>query len=173
MIPRGERGATLVELSVALLLGALVAAMMAVWASSVGRAEREHRAEDEVMGELRYAKELLSKDMRSARGFFTTEPDTVSVWIDADRDGEVGLGETITWVLGDDGTLTRQVDETEAGVEADGLDVEQSGFGFLDALPDPVREVSFVLVGTFDEGGSHQERAVAATVAVRNAGSSA
>jgi hypothetical protein len=173
--PRGpaELGATLVELSVALLVGALVASMMAVWASSVGRAEREHRAEDAVMGELRYVKELLSKDLRSARGFFTTEPDTVSLWLDADRDGEVGVGETVTWDFGSGGALTRQVDETEAGIEADDLVLEQSGFAYVDALPDPVHEVSFTLVATFDEGGSVQERGVAATVAVRNSGGSA
>ena len=169
MPTRREAGASLVELSIALLVGAIVAATMALWASSVGRAEREHRAEDGVLADLRFVKELLSKDLRSARGFFATEPEGVSLWLDGDRDGSVGVGETVTWSITSAGELTRQIDSTVAGAEATSLDVAASGFAYLDPLPGTVREVSFTLVATFNEGGAEQRRGVASTVSVRNA----
>jgi hypothetical protein len=160
---------TLVELGVAGLVAALVIGVMVMWASTVIRTETHLGSDDAAAQSLRIARENLGKDIRRAEAVFTAEEDRLEIWIDLDRDGSQSAAERITWTIGEDGTLGRASGDGAARIDAEGLDTAASRFDYDHAAPSEVRNVSFALVLPIDGIADAEDRAVSATVHIRNA----
>jgi hypothetical protein len=160
---------TLVELGVAGLVAAMVIGVMVMWASSVIRTETHLGSDDAAAQSLRMARENLGKDIRRAEAVFTAEDDELEIWIDLDRDGTQSAAERITWAIGEDGTLSRSAGDGAPRIDAEGLDIDASGFAYDDSTPSEVRNVSFALVLPIDGMAAAEDRAVGATIHIRNA----
>lgn len=94
----GERGMTLVELLVAvLILGIIGAISLAVFLSS---AETYGRTDDDVRGQqdIKAVTERLTHDLRLARGIDPgATVNKLVIWVDYNADYKQGAGEKITW----------------------------------------------------------------------------
>lgn len=110
---REEQGLTLVELLTAMFVAALAVAVLAVWVSTVFRANLSQEQDFEVLNEMRFAKAEMVREIRFATAVLpTTTPNTIDIWIDRDGSGGSGPdqpGEQVTWqVVGT--TLVRYED---------------------------------------------------------------
>jgi hypothetical protein len=160
---------TLVELGVAGLVSALVIGVMVMWASTVIRTETHLGSDDDAAQSLRIARENLGKDIRRAEAVFTAEDDVLEIWIDLDRDGTQTSGERIIWTIDEDGTLGRAAGDGAVRIDAEGLDTAASGFAYDGSTPSQVRNVSFTLVLPIEGVADAEDRAVTASIHIRNA----
>ena len=164
---RSEDGMTLVEMSVASFLAALISVVMLSWVFSVSTTDDLHRTDDEVAQDLRFAKDELARDLRS--GAVTALGDqSVTVWLDSDRDDVFTAGESVTWRVETTGELIRQVDGVDPEVILFGLDIDASGFTFDSADPGAVRSVGFdLVVGIAGRGGVPGIRSIGSEISLR------
>jgi type II secretory pathway component PulJ len=167
-LSRNERGMALLELSLAGLISAMIIGVMVVWAGTTINTETHLEADDDAAQDLRMARENLSKDLRRAEEVFTAEFDTVAVWIDENRNGSIETEERIRWSIDEAGTLSRATGTGTARVDVTGLDTDVSGFTYDASAPDEVRNVDFVLTLHLDQVTGADNRAVTASVHIRN-----
>lgn len=117
----GDRGLTLIELTIAFFIASLIAAVMINWLVTVGRADQYEQEAAVALEEMRFAKGLLVKELRFAESIDTAVSDEhkVVVWVDTnDNDAfDPSSGETVTWEFHADGTLTRLTDAPSATAE--------------------------------------------------------
>lgn len=126
---RDERGITLVELSVSMLVTSLLGALMVVWFSAGAGSETSHRSYDEAIADLREVSDRISREVRGAGYLTSASPASLTLWLDGNRNGAEDAGETITWTIAG-ATMTRSTDVVgESAVLATRLG-EGSGFTF-------------------------------------------
>lgn len=97
---RDDRGISIAELVIAMMIFSLVGVMAVSGLSSSTRSIGQ--VDDEVQGlqDLRVVSERLSRDLRQARGIdASSNANQVTIWIDADADYKQTSSETITWKL--------------------------------------------------------------------------
>ncbi len=104
---RGDRGATLVELLVAMTLTAVIGGVVTVVTVDTWRTERVRAVADEQAAAARTATELLSRDLRDARAVLAASPSSVTVWDDRNTDYRRQPAETYTWAVDPAGRLCR------------------------------------------------------------------
>ncbi len=165
---RGEDGLTLVEMSVASFIGALLSVLMISWVFTVYSTDDLHRTDDEAMQDLRFAKDEMARDLRS--GVVTALGDqSVTLWLDWDHDDVVATGESVTWRIETSGELVRHVEGIDPEVILTGLDTEVSGFTFDSSDPGAVRNVGFdLVVGISGRGGTPGTRSISSEISLRS-----
>jgi len=97
---RDERGLSVAELAIAMMIFSMIGVMAVTGLSSSTRSLGQ--VDDEVQGlqDLRVVSERLSRDLRQARGIDASSNSTqVTIWIDSDADYKQTSTETITWHL--------------------------------------------------------------------------
>lgn len=146
--PDPEAGITIVELSVAMLMTALLSAVMITWVFAGFGSDSTHRAYDEALSELRHVTDLLSREIRSA-GYLTAADDlSMTFWLDGDRDGTVDTGELVTWTIESGGNVSRVTDDgSPKTIVATNQSSTDSSFGYDAALPGDITRVTIDLVG--------------------------
>ena len=128
---RGERGLSLLELTVAAAVSALVLAIVVTWIIAVTRVDLDQEADFEGLNELRFAKSQMTKELRFATQSMTaSNPDSIEVWIDLDDSGGTGPdspGEHVIWRILS-GDLVRYTDNNLATsvIWVEGLDLANS-----------------------------------------------
>jgi Tfp pilus assembly protein FimT len=162
---RSDRGVTLVELSVSMFGLAFLSAIMLSWFVGASRVDELHRSDDEVIQELRVARELLTKDIRRARSITAAAPTSLTVWLDADRDLIADDGELVTWAITTDGEFVRSTDTGSAVAHAGSLVVDASSFVYDDVMPASITSVSFHFVARLEDGG---QRSMSSEISLRN-----
>lgn len=165
----GDRGAGIVELSVAMLVSTLVVAMVVTWAGAVISTETHHSSDDEAVQALRIAKEDMGKDIRRAEALTVAGDRYLTLWIDLDRDGTEDSGEAITWMISGSGSLLRAASDGTSRVEAEGIVYEASGFTYDAVAPSEVENVTFLLVAEVTAQAGTEQRSIGATIHIRNA----
>lgn len=167
-----ESGITLVELMVAMMITAILGAVVATWMTSAVKAANMHRDDDIAVQDLRQAKDLLTRELRSAAEVVTLSPTMITVWVDSDYSGAPDDGEIITWSIESDGTLVRWTDvdggSANGVVVLDRVVVSLSGFDYDAPEAPDVRKVSVVLVVT--AGSEHRTRSISTEIFIRNSG---
>ncbi|HEX9977698.1 MAG TPA: hypothetical protein VGB41_03630 [Acidimicrobiia bacterium] len=163
-----DSGTSLIELAMSLLITSLMSASLIAWIGSAGTAAGLHSADDEVVQDLRVAKEHITRDLRIAREVLVAQTTTVSVWVDGDEDEYRDPGETVTWAFSD-GSLTRRTDLTEPISEVANLDAGASRFTYDAVDVAEVAQVQVTLVGTVSVGTvDPSQRSLTVAVHVRN-----
>ena len=97
---RGDRGITLAEVLIAMMIFSLIGGMTVGGLSSSSRSIGQ--VDDEVQGlaDLRVVSERLSRDLRQSRGIdASSNANQVTIWIDVNSDYKQSATETITWKL--------------------------------------------------------------------------
>ena len=97
--PRGEAGVTLVELGVALSITALLSTLMVTWFAAGVGSENSHSSYDAALNDLRTVSDRMSREVRAAGTLSAIAADSLTFWLDLDRDGTEDEGETITWTI--------------------------------------------------------------------------
>lgn len=122
--PSGERGTTLVETMVAILIMSVLGAIILAATIATQRSLRVSDNETNGQIDVALAVDLVSRDIRSARGVVCDQvaPDTtckahLQLWIDANSNYKKDAGETITWRLrlASDNVHYDLVRETDSG----------------------------------------------------------
>jgi len=162
-----ERGLSVAELGVSMVITAIVSVIMVTWVVAVTRTDELHQADDNALQQLRMAKERITRDLRRAEGITVADPHQVTVWLDDDRDGFVDGGELITWTITQGGDLVRSTDETLGVTEAERLSY-RAGFLFDATLPAEVETVHVELVVLVESAGRLEERTIQTDVHLRN-----
>jgi type II secretory pathway component PulJ len=163
-----SRGASVIELTVALLVSAVVVAMMVTWAGAMVAAETHNASDDEATQALRVAKEELGKDIRRAEAVVTAGDRYLALLIDLDRDGEQDSGEQVSWVMSASGELLRADDAGGMRTVVEGLVYEASGFTYTSGASG-IEDVYFRLVAEVTSQAGTEERSIAAEIHIRNA----
>jgi prepilin-type N-terminal cleavage/methylation domain-containing protein len=164
---RADRGMTLVELLVAMLLAAFVAGAVVTWMMSAVRAADHHRDDDRAVQDLRQAKERLTRELRMAAELQGASAGTVVVWIDDNSNGEIDAGEVVTWGITEDGELVRSTDAGDQWVVMRNLVPADSGFTFDAGSVEDIRTIGVVLVTSVERGGA--ARSMTTQIFLRNA----
>jgi type II secretory pathway component PulJ len=162
-----DRGLSVAELGVSLVITAIASVIMVSWVVAVTRTDRLHQADDEALQQLRIAKEKITRDLRRAEDLTVADPDQVTAWLDDDRDGVVDAGETVTWMVTENGDLVRSTDQELGVTEATNLSY-RTGFQYDAALPGDVETVAIELVVLVASGDRLEERAIQTDVYLRN-----
>lgn len=168
---RDERGASIIEIGVSLVITSIMAVAMVNWMSTAGAAAVLHSNDDAVVQDLRLAKERITRELRVAQSVSVATPDQVTVWVDHDGDGFADVGETITWVISTDGTLSRWTDAGDQQVQVSGLVYADSGFGYDDPDAAEVTSIWIGLVATLpprESGAEPGQRSISTQVHLRN-----
>ena len=164
---RDERGVTLIELMVSMLLLAFVSAAVVTGMTSAMRSADLHRDDDRAVQDLRLAKERLTRELRAAAELQAASGSSITVWIDQDADGDVDPGEVVMWEITGAGALNRSTDTTPASAVVVNLDATQSEFAFDAEGVDDIRLITVVLVARV--GTSDGTRSMQTQILLRNA----
>lgn len=164
-----DAGMSLVELGVSMVITSLLAALMVTWFSAGVGSENSHRSYDDALSDLRQVSDRLGKEVRSAGYLTAADATSLSFWLDADRDGVVEDGETITWAI-DGATIVRTTDDgVSSAVLATNLTPSASQFTYDAIDPAAVTRVTVTLIATAETraGGDQLEHTV--EIYLRNA----
>jgi type II secretory pathway component PulJ len=162
-----DRGLSVAELGVSLVITAIASVVMVAWVVAVTRTDQLHQADDNAMQQLRIAKEKITRDLRRAEALTVADPQQVTVWLDDDRDGAVDGGELVTWMVTQDGNLVRSTDLEPGTTEVERLSY-RTGFRFDATVPGDVETVGIELVALVESGGGLEERVIQTDVYLRN-----
>ena len=162
-----DRGVTLVELMVSMLLVAFVSAAVVSGMTSAMRSANLHREDDQAVQDLRIAKERLTRELRTAAELQAASASSITVWIDADATGDEDPGEVVTWEITSVGSLTRSTDTAAASAVVVNLDATESLFAFDAESVDEIRLITVVLVARV--GSSDGTRSMQTQILLRNA----
>lgn len=144
---REELGITIIELSISMAITALLSTVMIVWVFAGFGSDSTHSSYDAALDDLRNVTDRLSSEVRAANHLTAAEEDSLSFWLDANRDGTLDSGELVTWAIQTDGTVVRSTDGGSPGaVLATNLSPTESGFYYDSATPASVTRVSIDLV---------------------------
>lgn len=166
----GDGGVTLVELMVAMMITAILGAVVATWMTSAARAVTMHREDDRAVQDLRQAKDLLTREVRTAAVVTAISSTSLTFWVDANYNGEADDGETITWSI-EPGALVRSTDapgEAEPLVVLEHLVIAGSGFAYDAEVASEVRLVEVALV--VSAGSPDRTRSLSTLIHLRNSG---
>jgi type II secretory pathway pseudopilin PulG len=143
---RSDRGLTLVELGVGMLIGAMLSALMVVWLGAGVRSELTHQSYDEALSDLRDITDQMSREIRTSNALTALGDQSLSLWLDGDRDDEVDTGEIVTWAI-DGSDVLRSVDGTAGAVIlGSSVSSEASVFAYDAATAAEVGRVTITLV---------------------------
>ena len=141
----GDAGMSLVELGVSMVITSLLSVLMVTWFSAGVGSENSQRSYDEALSDLRDVSDRLSREVRAAGYLTEAEPYSLSFWLDSDRDGEVGEGESITWAIEGSDMRRFTEDDSENVVVATNL-TTGSQFSYDAVTPGLVTRVTIDLV---------------------------
>lgn len=145
-----DPGTTLVELGVGMAITALLATLMVTWLAAGVGSETSHRSYDDALADLRHVTDQLSREIRTASALTDLGDQSVSLWLDGDRDGVVDTGEIVTWQI-DGSEVVRVTDDVEVGaVLATNVSGPDSLFAFDEEDPALVTRVTVTLVALAD-----------------------
>lgn len=142
---RRDEGMSLVELGVSMVITSLLAALMVTWFSAGVGSENSQRSYDSALSDLRDVSDRLSREVRAAGYLITADPYSLSFWLDGDRDGAVGSGESITWAIEGSDMRRYTDDDSEDVIVASHL-TTGSRFSYDAVAPDEVTRVTVDLV---------------------------
>lgn len=140
-----DGGMSLVELGVSMVITSLLAVLMVTWLSAALQSENSHASYDEALADLRDVSDRLSREVRAAGYLITAEPYSLSFWLDGNRDGVVGAGESITWAIEGSDMRRFTEDDSEDVVVATHL-TTGSRFSYDNTTPGSVTRVTVDLV---------------------------
>jgi len=142
-----EAGITIVELSVGMVMTALLSTVMITWVVTGFNSDSTHRSYDHALEDLRNVSDQLSREVRAADYLTAAETASMTFWLDGNRDGAVDLGETVTWAIEAGGIVVRATDEGSPGaVIATYLSPTDSSFSYDAVIPGDVTRVTIDLV---------------------------
>ena len=166
-----DRGISVIEMMVAMLITAVISAIMLSWVVAVLRTDEFQQDELEALDQMRLAKARLVKELRFAT---IIDPDstTSAITFAVELGGASGpdlSGELVTWSIESDGTMVRYVDNDPdtAVVQATVLVAAESGFAY-----DPggtLSPVTITLVADVATGTNPAARSIRIQVHARNA----
>jgi type II secretory pathway pseudopilin PulG len=165
-----ERGATVVEFAVAVVIMAFLGAIVVGWVSGVLRVNIVQSADDEALQDLVLAREAFTKDVRQAQGLSVASASTLTMWIDVDRDDAVDAGETVSWTIEADGDFVRSTDVSTRAPYARALDTDASAFGYDAASAAQVTRVALTLVIDVERFQGTASRSLSSEVYLRSKG---
>jgi hypothetical protein len=114
-VGRDQRGITLPEILVGMVLAMVVTSLLVTGVIAVHRGTRFSGQDSESLASLRTARDRLVRDVRGARLVYaTTTPRKLVVWLDLNRDFLQDSNEKVTWELQEVGTSANLVRYTEA-----------------------------------------------------------
>ena len=122
-ILRRDEGLTLVELSIAMLVAAVIASAMVAWLVQVSQQHNFAQESEEALAAMTLGKARLVKELRFADELDMVASDSHSIvlWVDENGNGASDSGETVTWTIESDGDLVRATDTTIAAIQVTGL----------------------------------------------------
>jgi prepilin-type N-terminal cleavage/methylation domain-containing protein len=173
-----ERGLTLPEVLIAMVITAVVTTVLLMGTVSIFRGHNLTQQDSSSLGALRTSLDRFEKEVRQARVVYNDSTDKqVHVWVDYDRDNQQDPAEKILWEIEDLGSnraqLTRDTQATAPVVVSRNLvfDAGAADFGYNNQSPDPVEEASMITVRFVAraEGSLAGERTVTTRVRLRNA----
>lgn len=164
----GDAGMSLVELGVSMVITSLLAVLMVTWLSAGVGSESSQRSYDEALSGLRDVSDRLSREVRAAGYLTTAEPESLSFWLDGDRDGVVGQGESITWAIEGSDMRRFTEDDSENVVLASHL-TTGSQFSYDAATPGSVTRVTIDLVAAAETRAGFDLVLHSADIYLRNA----
>src|SRR5687767_8749315 len=95
---RDERGMSLAELLVGMVISMMVMGVLVTGAVAIYRANNYTDQDSETLGALRTALDRFEKEARQGRRIYSTSTSSrVYLWVDYDRDNQQDLVEKITW----------------------------------------------------------------------------
>lgn len=110
-----DRGITLTELLVAMVVAALITGGVLTWTSAVTRADQRSKDTLEIIDQLRWAKTRLVAELRFAEDVFPpgSGDDEISMYVESNgTDGmQAGVGELVTYEILGSGILQRTSDD--------------------------------------------------------------
>jgi len=164
-----DRGITLTELLVAMIVAALVTGGVLTWTTAVTRADKRSQDTLEIIDQLRWAKTELVAELRFAEDVFPpgAGDDEISMYLESNgTEGmQAGVGELVTYKVLGSGVLQRTTDDpaTVAFTMAEHLIPASSSIVIVGG--DTV-EIEFV--ADTDPGDEVNERTIRTSVRVRN-----
>lgn len=168
-----EDGVTVIELSVAMGIAGVVAAVLFAAIVTLQRTEVYTEQDSRALSELRINVDRLTRDLREARRVFSgSTARSIKVWLDDDRDNVQDANERVTWAVttvAGQGALTRDTDVV--GVDptiVSGDIVDADAFTYTPAPPSTAR-VDVTLRADAEAGYSAGERTVRTRIRLRNA----
>ena len=165
----GERGVTMVELGVAMLITALLSTVMITWVFAGVSSENSHRSYDDALADLRQVTDRLGREIRSAGYLTEAGVSSLAYWLDGDRDGVAEAGETITWAI-DGSTIVRSADDGQPGaVLATNLSGAASSFAYDATIPGDVTRVTITFVALAETQAGYDELQHTLDIYLRNA----
>ena len=182
-----ERGMTLPEVLIAMVITSVVTSVLLMGTVSIYRGHNFTQQDSASLGALRTSLDRFEKEVRQARVMYNDSTDKkVHVWVDYDRDNQQDPVEKILWEIEDLGLnraqLTRGTDATAPVIVSRNLvfDAAAAYFAYNNDPDDPgdpddpftpVEEASMITVRFVAraEGSLAGERTVTTRVRLRNA----
>ncbi len=165
-----DAGITLVELSVGMVMTALLSTVMVTWIFTGFGSDSTHRSYDQALEDLRNVSDQLSREVRAADYLTTADAASMTFWLDANRDGTVDTGETVTWSIESGGVVVRVTDDgSPKTVIATNLSPTASSFGYDEVDPASVGRVTIDLVALAATSSGGDEVFHSIDVYLRNA----
>ena len=163
-----DGGMSLVELGVAMMITAVLSVLMITWFAAGVGSENSHRSYDAALSDLREVSDRLGREVRSAGALTAADADSLSFWLDENRDGVTDAGETITWAITGSEMRRFTDDDSEDGVLATHL-TAGTGFTYDAASPGAVTRVTITLVAGAETRAGVDEVTHTADIYLRNA----
>ena len=164
-----EAGITVIELSVGMVMTALLSTVMITWIFTGFGADSTLRSYDHALEDLRNVSDQLIREVRAADYLTAAEAASMTFWLDGDRDGTVNIGETVTWTIGAGGVVVRSTDDGSSGVVATYLSPTGSSFSYDAIIPGDVSRVTIDLVALAATSAGGDEVFHSTDVYLRNA----
>ena len=146
---RSESGATIVELSVAMFITALLSTVMVTWLFAGFGSDASHTSYDAALNDLREVTDQMSREVRSADYLTAASDSSMTFWLDGNRNGTIDTGETISWYI-EGNTVIRAVviddDLSTETVMATHISNDASSFSYDAVSPVDIGRVTIDLV---------------------------
>jgi type II secretory pathway pseudopilin PulG len=160
-----DDGISLTELAVAMIVVSIVLAGMLTWTIATLREQERNRDAVATVDELRFAKSQLTREIRYASQLIPPAmgDDAISLWLD-DGDGEVEVGEMVTYEVLADRSLVRYTDDASQPTKtiAQGLVADDTAFVVADST------VDITLTIDLDPTDNFPSRELATSISTRN-----
>lgn len=162
---RDERGVSLTELAVAMVVTSIVMAGVMVWATATLREQQRNSDAVATVDELRFAKSQLTRELRFASELIppASGDDAISLWLD-DGNEVKDVGEIVTYEVMADRSFARYTDDTSQPTKtiAQGLVAAETSFVVTD------NTVAVTLSIDLDPTDDFPSRQVTTSISARN-----
>jgi prepilin-type N-terminal cleavage/methylation domain-containing protein len=172
-LPADERGMTLPEVLIAMVITSVVTSVLLMGTVSIYRGHNFTQQDSASLGALRTSLDRFEKEVRQARIMYDDSTDKlVHVWVDYDRDNQQDDLEQILWEIEDLGSgraqLTRGTEATAEVIVSRNLVFDAaSGFEYNNSLVEEASMIT-VLFKARAAGSLAGERTVTTRVRLRN-----